>query len=204
VADTSNQARSGKRVGLAVTLISLCLAAAHVLWPTLRIDAVTLGLLIVAVLPWLAPIFKSLEFPGGWKIQFQDLQRVADRAEQAGILLPVMEKPRFAFQSAADADPNLALAGLRIEIEKRLVAIAEASGIEVRNRGIGQLLRALTERQILDPSAAAALRDMSALLNSAVHGATVEPFAVEWAMETGPRVLAGLDEIARRAAFARR
>jgi len=39
---------------------------------------------VVAVVPWFAPLFKSLEFPGGWKVEFQELQKAAIRAEQAG------------------------------------------------------------------------------------------------------------------------
>src|SRR5712691_13469752 len=125
-----------------VTLGALAIALVHLLWPTLAIDAITLALLVIALLPWLAPIFKSLEFPGGWKVEFQDLQKAAERAEKAGLLAPQPELPsaEFTFQQVAESDPNLALAGLRIEIEKRLASLADKHGIERRGRGLGQLL----------------------------------------------------------------
>ena len=47
-------------------------------------DAITLALLAIAIVPWLAPIFKSLEFPGGLKVEFQELQKAAQRALQRG------------------------------------------------------------------------------------------------------------------------
>jgi hypothetical protein len=44
-----------------------------------------LTLLIVATVPWLAPLFKSLELPGGWKVEFQELRKAAQ--EQASTTL---------------------------------------------------------------------------------------------------------------------
>src|SRR5712691_10711441 len=174
-----------------VTLGALAIALVHLLWPTLAIDAITLALLVIAMLPWLAPIFKSLELPGGWKIEFQELQKAAARAQEAGLLAPssAPEPSEFTFQRVAEEDPNLALAGLRIEIEKRLVKLADKHGIESRSRGLGQLLRVLAESQVLDNQARSVLADMAGLLNSAVHGATVDPRATDWAMSVGPRLL---------------
>ena len=183
---------------LVVSLGALVVAGAHLAWPHLAIDPITIVLLVVALVPWLAPIFKSLEFPGGWKIEFQELQKAAQRAEQAGLLAPAAvgsTAPEFTFQRVVQDDPNLALAGLRIEIEKRLVGLAERSGLEVRNRGIGQLLRLLSERQVLGQQERAVLADLTGLLNSAVHGASVDRQTANRAMEIGPRLLAALDEL---------
>jgi hypothetical protein len=187
-----------KPVRLAVTIGALLIVLTHLLWPTLAIDTVTFGLLVLALLPWLAPIFKSLEFPGGWKVEFQDLRRAEARAEQAGLLAPQSLKApsQFAFQRVAETDPNLALAGLRIEIEKRLITLAEKRGIEIRGRGIGQLLQLLTKQQALDTEARSVLADLTGLLNSAVHGASVDPRATEWAFDVGPRILKALDDLA--------
>lgn len=159
-----------------------------------------MALLVIALLPWLAPIFKSLEFPGGWKIEFQELQKAAARADEAGLLAPspASGPSEFTFQRVADEDPNLALAGLRIEIEKRLAKLAEKHGIETSGRGLGQLLRVLAERQVLDNQARSVLADMTGLLNSAVHGATVDPRATDWAISVGPRLLKALDDLAEQ------
>ena len=146
-------------------------------------------------------MFKSLEFPGGWKVEFQDLQKAAFRAEEAGLLAPVPEsasQTQYTFQRVASQDPNLALAGLRIEIEKRLVALAELSGLEVRGRGLGQLLRQLSERGVLGQSERSVLADLTGLLNSATHGATVDARSAEWAIEVGPRLLRALDDLVDR------
>ena len=51
-------------------------------WPDLKIDAVTLGLLIVALLPWFFSFLESAEFPGGWKVKFRELRGVIQQQEQ--------------------------------------------------------------------------------------------------------------------------
>ncbi len=200
MADGTDNNPSGqlKRLRQFVTLGALVLALVHLIWPALAIDAITLALVVIAVVPWLAPIFKSLEFPGGWKVEFQELQKAAERAGQAGLLAPtpqMVTETDYTFQRVAEQDPNLALAGLRIEIEKRLVALAEKRGIEVRGRGLGQLLRLLSERNALSQQERSVLADLAGLLNSAVHGATVDRRGADWAIEVGPRLLRALDEL---------
>lgn len=196
--DNSKPSEQIKRLRQFVTLGALALALVHLMWPTLAVDAITLALLVIAIVPWLAPIFKSLELPGGWKVEFQELQKAAERAEQAGLLSSppqLATEANYTFQRVADQDPNLALAGLRIEIEQRLVALAEKRGIEVRGRGLGQLLRLLSERGALGQQERSVLADLTGLLNSAVHGATVDRRAADWAIEIGPRLLRALDEL---------
>jgi len=52
-------------IQIMITVFALAFAVAHIVYPGLTIDGITLALLIIAVLPWLAPLFRSLEFPGG-------------------------------------------------------------------------------------------------------------------------------------------
>ncbi|GAB6096440.1 hypothetical protein JCM14469_26930 [Desulfatiferula olefinivorans] len=186
-----------KRLRQTVTLCALILAIAHLIWPHIAIDAITLALIVIAILPWLAPLVKSLELPGGWKVEFQELQRAASRADTAGLLAaePSRTEDSFSFQSISKRDPNLALAGLRIEIEKRLSKLAEVNNIEQRRpMGIGQLLRALAQREVLTNEERSILSDMVNMLNAAVHGATVDRQTADWAIDVGPRLLTSLDE----------
>ena len=62
----------------------LVILAIHLLYPSLLIDPVTfgllvivMGLLIVAILPWLSNFLQSAKFPGGWELEFRSI-----RAEQ--------------------------------------------------------------------------------------------------------------------------
>lgn len=185
-----------RRIQIAITLGAVAIAAAHLVWPAIEIDATTLVLFTIAVIPWLAPLFKSVEFPGGWKIEFQELENARGKAEAAGLLDLTTKRgeSEFSFQAVAEEDPNLALAGLRIEIESRLRELARTRNVPSDRAGIGQLLHRLDRHDILNPEERAALSEMVHLLNSAVHGAKVDSRAAQWALEVGPQLLAGIDE----------
>ena len=180
----------------ALTLGALLVALVHVLFPGLAIDANTLAQMVIAAIPWLAPLFKTLELPGGVKVEFQDLQKLAEKAESVGLLAPMEAASRaeYAFQTVAERDPNLALAGLRIELEKRLVQLAERHGIGTSMQGLGRLLRELSSRGILGDDESSVLDDLTHLLNSAVHGASVDARATEWAMDVGPQLIQAIEE----------
>jgi len=188
------------RIQIAITVTAIIAVAAHLLWPTLKIDGITVALVTIAAIPWLAPLFKSLELPGGWKVEFRELQQAKEDADRAGLLAPTSSldsSRQYSFQLIADNDPNLALAGLRIEIEKRLQSIAEAHNISKR-QGVSGLMRELLQQGVLSQEEYGVLADMIGLLNSAVHGATVDIRAREWAMETGPRLLKSLNDLSIR------
>jgi hypothetical protein len=189
------------RIQYIITLSALIVIIMHLKWPTLAIDGITLALIAIAIIPWLAPLFKSVELPGGWKIEFQELQKAKSDADKAGLLAPtnsVEILPRYSFETIADDDPNLALAGLRIEIEKRLQNIAEARNIPIRKQSVGSLMRTLSQENAITKQEYSVLADMIGMLNSAVHGASVDKRGVEWALETGPRLLKSLDDITSR------
>jgi hypothetical protein len=179
----------------AISFIAVAVAVAHAIWPHVPIDGITLLALVVAVLPWLQPLFKSVELPGGLKVEFQEVKQASDKAKAAGLVGPAPATPQqdFSFQSVAESDPNLALAGLRIELEKRLYGLASANGYQGRARGIGNLLRHLESRELLTHAESAAIRDIVGILNEAVHGASIERPAAELALDFGTDVLLTLD-----------
>ncbi|HBQ5984467.1 TPA: hypothetical protein L9A40_002313 [Klebsiella pneumoniae] len=69
-----------------IALGALAGVAIHVIWPHLAIDAITLGLIVVALLPWLAPIVKSVELPGGLKVELQEIKETTERVKNVGFL----------------------------------------------------------------------------------------------------------------------
>jgi hypothetical protein len=174
---------------------ALVLALVHLLFPDIKIDAITALLLVVAVIPWLAPIFKSVELPGGLKVEFQEFERVKQEADRAGLLAtPTNRSQEPTYIMVAQEDPILALAGLRIEIERRLRSLAKALGIEAERKGIGELLRRLPVKEAISQNELSVLNDLVGLLNRAVHGIDVEARAAQWAIDVGPRLLAALDQ----------
>ena len=186
---------------VAVTGIAVVALILRIAFPQLRIDAVSLGLLALALLPWLSPLIKSAELPGGLKIEFQEVKRAAEKvvAAIAPSGAPAMAPqpgaapaPEPVYLAIADQDPNLALVGLRIEIEKRLRRLANAAGL--RNDGpLTRMTDELAAKGILIGDAANGLRELIALGNQAAHGRPVSTDVALSAADFAPGVLAALD-----------
>ena len=188
-----------KVASFVISIFAILVAVVHLVWPALTIDSITIALIVIAIIPWLGSLFKSLEFPGGLKVEYHELQKAADKAKKAGLLKPTLnKKPKkkleFSYQQISSEDPNLALAGLRIEIEKRLLKIAESHGLEIRKGGVASIARSLKESDLLSGNEYSALLDIVVLLNSAVHGHKVDVDGANWAFETGNQILQALDE----------
>lgn len=177
--------------------ISIGLFLIHLFIPDVKIDIITLVLLVFAVIPWITHILESLELPGGWKFTFRKLEATGKQAEEMGFIsneISNSDLEKYSFQLVGDNDPNLALAGLRIEIEKRLKTIAERNNIGIRMQGVGKLLNILSDKHLIGKEERSILADMIGLLNKAVHGAKLDTRAYTWAMDFGPRILKALDE----------
>jgi len=188
-----------KKIQWAITTVAILLLIAHIFQPDLKIDAVTITLLALAAIPWLAPLFKAVELPGGIKVEFSDFQKAKAKAEEVGLLAPPedvqLKRPyKYTFEALSDEDPNLALAGLRIEIESRLKEIASSRNIKYKYKGVGALMRSLRDHNVLKSEELSVLEDLLPLLNSAVHGAKVDQNVAAWAVDTGPRILRALED----------
>lgn len=168
------------------------------MWPALSIDGVIALLILVAIIPWISPLFKSLELPGGLKFEFQELQKVEQQAKRVGLIKDVVAQPPpqpidYPFMAVAESDPNLALAGLRIEIEKRLRRLAADNNIESSRRGLRAMMNDLSKNQLLTSDEQKTLDDIIATLNNAAHGESYDLRAANWVIENGPKILASLD-----------
>ena len=186
-----------KKIQVGISLSAIAIASIHIIRPDLSIDAITLALFIVAIIPWLAPLFKSLEFPGGWKVECKEFENTTAKADKAGLLSNeevLSDNFQFSYQSIANDDPYLALAGLRIEIEKRVKKIVEDSGIDGYNRPLKWQLYTLSKNNVINVEEEKVLQDLIRLLNRAIHGAEIDDRAAQWAIEVGPRILRALDE----------
>jgi hypothetical protein len=83
--DIANKLVPLKGLRQIISLGALLLVLAHIVWPILAIDFIALGLIVIAILPWLAPLVKSLELPGGWKVEFAEISKqiIEEKVPQA-------------------------------------------------------------------------------------------------------------------------
>jgi len=192
-----------KILQILVTLIFSILAVEHAFYGYLRMDAITIILIVIAFIPWLREIIQSIELPGGVKVELREFQKVTKEAENAGLIeaggllgktVINAKAPKYSFQLVANEDPKLALAGLRIEIEKRLDDIAERHELSISRKGIKTLLMTLTENNLLTVKEKMVLDNLVDLLNNAVHAKNVDNDAALWALDIGPQILRSLDK----------
>jgi len=176
-----------------ITLGALALLVARLVWPDVKVDAVAIGLFVVAALPWLASILESAKLPGGWEIKFRNLQRAGQQVVSgASAVSETATRGGSLSEGIATSDPNLALVALRIEIERRLRAIARQYELP-EERSLLRVFRRLREREILEEASLSGLEELVMAGNQAAHGARVESHVAEWAAEYGPQILATLD-----------
>lgn len=189
-----------RKVQIFITIVATATALTHLIFPYLTIDAITVTLLIIAVIPWLEPLLKSVELPGGVKVEFHDLEKISDKAIEAGLIkeedINNVEKASmdtYPFMEIASVNQGLALVGLRIEIEKRLRRLAERYGLGEGSFSMAKLIRTLADNEIINLKEMSALKDMIGTLNHAAHGVEYDPRNAEWVISNGPVILESLD-----------
>ncbi len=179
---------------IGITTISILLILVRLIWPNINIDSITLGLLVVAVLPWLSVLIESAEFPGGWKVKFRDIKDAGDKIIGDEPLPSEQPKPEASYLEIADTDPNLALVGLRIEIEKRIRTLGSHFNFPI-NKSLKNLILDLRLKNVLPHDVANGLLELIRAGNSAAHGAWVEKNVADWAITSGRNILAHLDHL---------
>jgi hypothetical protein len=85
VSDGTEDDRWPLWTSVGVTTVAIAAVIAHLVWPNLKIDFVTVTLLAVACLPWLRGIVSSVDLPGGTSIKLAARQRAVAREQQETI-----------------------------------------------------------------------------------------------------------------------
>ena len=122
-------------ISIVISIFAIILLILHLLVPAAAIDAITITLFLIAIIPWMSPIFKSIKLPGGFQIDYQELKEISKELDNSDLIAePNQEPPTYETNTIESLNPTLQLANLRIEIEKRIRHFAELYGIvEVKN-----------------------------------------------------------------------
>jgi hypothetical protein len=134
---------------MVVTAVALAIAVTHLMRPSAKIDGVLLGLLAVAVLPWMGSIFESVE-GAGWKVTYRQLEAELNSTRQElaatqGEVASTRQRADFIESSGvSDLRPGSPAEEMR-ELVQRYDSIREAmrSGPQ-RTREMTDVVRHLT------------------------------------------------------------
>jgi hypothetical protein len=114
------------RLRLAVTAAALAAVVAHHLWPDFKADAFTGILLVVAALPWLAPILKSIKLPGGLEVELRELRAELDQTKGAVKSAALQAQVGAALRAPAPASNGAPVASRAAEAPREaLLALGE-------------------------------------------------------------------------------
>jgi hypothetical protein len=192
-----------------VTLVFVSLEVAHRVFPSVKLDAIDWALLVAATLPWILKYLRGFEIPGIVKIDLAETKAATDKVTRAElssghinfeghpprVSIGVGTRQLSNLRPIYDTDPNLALVGFRIEVEKRLRDLAAARQISDDKMPLQRLLREMIDRRFIPPEIASGIMELIALGNRAAHGVTVSPDAAAWLLDVGPDVLLRLDSL---------
>ncbi len=181
---------------IAISAMAAVLLAGHLIWPAVKLDGPALFLIALCFLPWLGAIFKSIEFPGGGKVEYREqLLKAAQKLEDVGLLqgTATSDADRL-YLSLMGRDTNLALAGLRIDIEKKLRRLAQYLQPSDRPRPLRDVVELIGDNKLFTPSQTEVMHKILKSLNIAVHGGRVPADDAEEVMGRGLRLLSALDK----------
>jgi hypothetical protein len=192
---------------LIFTLICL-----HLIFPKWAIDSITVTLLVLLLVVWILPWIKTLKIPGGAEIQMRDILKAEESLAKSNLpqrqesistpnAVPERQTENITLlEKILGRDPNLALANLRIEIEKRLMLLGKHQDANFSSlTGISKMIRTLRDRKVFDPEFALSLSKIVSVGNAAIHGAHVDPNVAERALNVGEELLRGLDQLIQQA-----
>nr|WP_320144124.1 hypothetical protein [uncultured Cohaesibacter sp.] len=174
------------RAKVALSFFCLLIAAFDTFWQ--EISPIAAGALALALVPWVVGLVERITAPGGFEVVFAKVERQLDQSHTVAD-----EEDLAAFKYFESSDPNLAIAMLRVQVERRLRQIAEDVMLEPDSRGRPRTLRtladALGQQGAIPKEAVMLLRDIMPVMNEAVHGVDLGSRGLDFALTYGPRIL---------------
>jgi hypothetical protein len=165
-----------------VTAAALVVAAVHIWVPSTTVDAITLALFVVAVIPWLQPIFKTIKLPGGFELTLQELKQEVKNATGAA--------------QSAERKADLAVSGLTAQAtgqpdrgvesvpEQRMAELSQAyEDIRSKQTAGPTRTQAMTEviRKMIELAGSLTNFDVDAKLRSTARGQRLAAYAYLYA-----------------------
>ena len=189
-----------KLVSVGISLLCIFLIIIHAISPQFSIDNTTIALIIILIFPWLLPYIKTAKLPGGIEITTREIQQLEEVTARSAIGTipvamrpPTRRRPPSIHFTVFKTDPNLALASLRLHIERKLRTIAKRRQFDVKRLPLWQVLNILRDREIIGRSEFESLTMIINVCNKGVHAEKVDPDLALRVLNMGELALRYLD-----------
>lgn len=167
-------------------IVIILIVFVHGFWPAaFLLDKFSMGLLFLLAIPLLSPFLKKAKWFGAEFNFKEDIKRATKLVEKSEARAKeisvkqgktVSEFKTFRTETARQllsSDPNLALAALRIEIERVITAAATKVDADYRPRSLRDSINTLSQSLLFSEEQQEALQTICSSANKAVHGADV-------------------------------
>jgi hypothetical protein len=180
-------------------LLALAMLIAHTAsFDLVRIDNISIILLLVMLLsPFVTAItkIKIVEFEA--EVNPEEVRRIKEevstqlRDTDDVTLSPGIENTIESIEGMVNSDPVLALAKLRIELEKTLARLYRMTNKEAQRQRLsaGQLVTRLANAEVLSSSIARSIREVISICNRAIHGEDIRQQDARYVVEAGAMLL---------------
>jgi hypothetical protein len=193
-----------------VLVVAVAMLVAHSFgMQRIIVDNTSLVLLVLVLLsPFVAAIkkIKIGEFEA--EIEPEEVKRVAQQAEHSlpepspdATLSPEVGATAAAIKALSETDPVIALAKLRIELESRLRRLHHRVDPDTHSQkrpvALTHIIRNLVATEEFGSDLGAALRDVIAICNRAIHGEDIRDVDARQIVDTGIDLLEALERNVR-------
>jgi len=168
---------------------------AHPTW--LNVDSTSILLLAIMLLSPFVAAVKKIKF-GDFEaeIDIDEIRKIKSEAEKTLIEnqedreeRPEIYATSDAIKALAVSDPVIALAKIRIELEKVLGQLARFNSIKVSGSALGSLVNKLTNQEVVSHDLGKALREVIAICNRAIHGENISEEGAQTIVDVGVELL---------------
>jgi len=166
-----------------ITIIGIALIIVHGLWSDIfKVDYFTLIIFLILSIPFLSQFLKRAKVPGAEfefreeiestkKVVQQSVEKAKSKTEGKSKPLPFETFNLQMVKKLLDSDHVLALASLRIEIERKLRLALKSFKLPIRTRdALSDIIEALMKEGVLSSEQVTALRKIIDMCNKAIHG----------------------------------
>lgn len=150
------------------------------------VDVFTVVILFILFIPFVAKYLRKAKFPGAefeFKDEIRETEKLvklsvkqAEDAERAGEkkALPFETFKLSAVRELLDSDPVLALAALRIEMERKLRLLGDSLDLPIRTKlSLSKLVEVVGKEGLLSFEQVTALEKILNMCNKAIHGSLI-------------------------------
>lgn len=179
-----------------ISALAALIAVLDILW--LDVTWISVTLLGIAVAPWVFSFERihqyvdKIELPGGTKVA---LRHASEEAEAIELEPSGKTSDVDAFLETIEENPNLTLAGIRIELERRLRLLANLMNIQKSNSHTSarRLQQSLLNVNGITKQEYSLLADLWPILNRAVHAQNIDAESQHWAISAARPLINNLD-----------